>query len=65
MDGSSKFFIEAIENAKIVEQNALREEFFPNEKISFECEDTGSKISIIPNEVYSLDYRIQQLLQRP
>ena len=36
MDGSSKFFIEAIENAKIVEQNALREEFFPSEKISFE-----------------------------
>ena len=36
MDGSSKFFIEAIENEKIVEQNALREEFFPNEKISFE-----------------------------
>ena len=32
MDGSSKFFIEAIEKAKIVEQNALREEFFPNEK---------------------------------
>ena len=58
MDGSSKFFIEAIENAKIVEQNALREEFFPNEKISFECEDTGSKISIIPNEVYSLDTKV-------
>ena len=58
MDGSSKFFIEAIENAKIVEQNALREEFFPNEKISFECEDTGSKISIIPNETYSLDTKV-------
>jgi len=58
MDGSSKFFIEAIENAKIVEQNALREEFFPNEKISFECDDTGSKISIIPNEVYSLDTKV-------
>ena len=49
MDGSSKFFIEAIENAKIIEQNALREEFFPSEKISFECENTGSKISIIPD----------------
>ena len=58
MDGSSKFFIEAIENAKIVEQNALREEFFPNEKISFECEDTGSKISIIPDETYSVDTKV-------
>ena len=55
MDGSSKFFIEAIENAKIVEQNALREEFFPTEKISYECENTGSKISIIPDKNYSLE----------
>ncbi len=58
MDGSSKFFIEAIEEAKIVEQNALREEFIPSEKISFECENTGSKISIIPNESYSVDTKV-------
>ncbi|MDG2500078.1 MAG: bifunctional UDP-3-O-[3-hydroxymyristoyl] N-acetylglucosamine deacetylase/3-hydroxyacyl-ACP dehydratase [Flavobacteriaceae bacterium] len=58
MDGSSKFFIEAIEEAKIVEQNALREEFIPSEKISFECENTGSKISIIPNEIYSVDTKV-------
>ena len=43
MDGSSKFFIQAIEEAKIVEQNALREEFFPNEEISYECKESGSK----------------------
>ena len=41
MDGSSKFFIKAIEDAKIVEQNALREEFFPAEMISYECKDSG------------------------
>ena len=58
MDGSSRFFIEAIEEAKIVEQNALREEFIPSEKISFECENTGSKISIIPNEIYSVDTKV-------
>jgi len=58
MDGSSKEFIEAIENSKIVEQSELREEFFPEEEISFECEDTGSKISIIPNENYSINTKI-------
>jgi UDP-3-O-[3-hydroxymyristoyl] N-acetylglucosamine deacetylase/3-hydroxyacyl-[acyl-carrier-protein] dehydratase len=58
MDGSSKEFIEAIENSKIVEQSELREEFFPEEEISFECENTGSKISIIPNESYSIDTKI-------
>ena len=58
MDGSSKEFIEAIENSKIVEQSELREEFFPEEEISFECENTGSKISIIPNESYAIDTKI-------
>ena len=58
MDGSSKYFIDAIEEANIIEQNALREEFFPNEKISYECEETGSKISIVPDENYSIDTKI-------
>ena len=52
MDGSSKFFINALEQAKIVEQNVLREEFFPSEPISYLCEDTGSKISILPDATY-------------
>ena len=58
MDGSSKYFIDAIEEANIIEQNALREEFFPNEKISYECEETGSKISIVPDENYRIDTKI-------
>ena len=58
MDGSSKFFIEAIEEAKIVEQNALREEFIPSEKISFKCEETGSNLSLIPDNNYRIDTKI-------
>ena len=58
MDGSSKFFINAIEEAKIVEQNALREEFIPSEKISFKCEETGSNLSLIPDNNYSIDTKI-------
>ena len=65
MDGSSKFFINALEQAKIVEQNVLREEFFPSEPISYLCEDTGSKISILPDDnyrVYTLvDYKTRVL----
>jgi len=55
MDGSSKFFVNALEEAKIVEQNVLREEFFPSESITYECEDSGSKISIIPDENYKVN----------
>ena len=65
MDGSSKFFINALEKAKIVEQNVLREEFFPSEPISYVCEDTGSKISILPDDNYRVntlvDYKTKVL----
>ena len=65
MDGSSKFFINALEQAKIVEQNILREEFFPSEPISYVCEDTGSKISILPDDNYCVntlvDYKTKVL----
>ena len=65
MDGSSKFFINALEQAKIVEQNVLREEFFPSEPISYVCEDTGSKISILPDDNYRVntlvDYKTRVL----
>ena len=65
MDGSSKFFIKALEQAKIVEQNVLREEFFPSEPISYLCEDTGSKISILPDDNYRVntivDYKTRVL----
>ena len=65
MDGSSKFFINALEQAKIVEQNVLREEFFPSEPISYLCEDTGSKISILPDDNYRVntlvDYKTRVL----
>ena len=65
MDGSSKFFINALEKAIIVEQNVLREEFFPSEPISYVCEDTGSKISILPDDNYRVntlvDYKTRVL----
>ncbi|MFD2890683.1 bifunctional UDP-3-O-[3-hydroxymyristoyl] N-acetylglucosamine deacetylase/3-hydroxyacyl-ACP dehydratase [Flavobacterium chuncheonense] len=52
MDGSSKFFVEAIENTGIVEQNAERIEFVVKEVISYLDETTGSEITVIPHEDY-------------
>ena len=42
MDGSSKYFVEAIEKAGIKEQNANIEEFIVKEIISYKDEVTGS-----------------------
>jgi UDP-3-O-[3-hydroxymyristoyl] N-acetylglucosamine deacetylase/3-hydroxyacyl-[acyl-carrier-protein] dehydratase len=44
MDGSSKFFVEAIEKAGIVEQEAKRNVYVVKEIISFTDESTGSEI---------------------
>jgi UDP-3-O-[3-hydroxymyristoyl] N-acetylglucosamine deacetylase / 3-hydroxyacyl-[acyl-carrier-protein] dehydratase len=54
MDGSSKFFVEAIEKAGIVEQNAIREEFIVEEVITYMDEESGSEITVIPAEEYQV-----------
>lgn len=54
MDGSSKFFVEALEKAGIVEQQADREEYIVKEVISYKDEATGSEITIIPAEEYKV-----------
>lgn len=54
MDGSSKFFVEAIEKAGIVEQEAVREEFVVEEVISFVDEESGSEITVIPADEYQV-----------
>ncbi len=54
MDGSSKFFIEALEKAGIVEQEADREEYVVKEVISYKDEATGSEITLIPAEEYQV-----------
>ena len=54
MDGSSKFFVEAIEKAGLVEQDAAREEYIVKEVISYTDEESGSEITIIPSEEYQV-----------
>ena len=54
MDGSSKFFVEVLEKAGIVEQDAFREEYIVKEVISFKDEATGSEITIIPSDEYQV-----------
>ena len=54
MDGSSKFFVEAIEKAGIVEQKADREEYVVKEVITYKDEASGSDITLIPSENYEI-----------
>ncbi len=54
MDGSSKYFVEALESAGIKEQEAAREEYIVKDVISYKDEETGSEITIIPSDSYQV-----------
>ena len=54
MDGSSKHFVEALEKAEILEQNAIREEYVVKEVISYKDEETGSEIILMPSDEYQV-----------
>ncbi|MCV9933819.1 bifunctional UDP-3-O-[3-hydroxymyristoyl] N-acetylglucosamine deacetylase/3-hydroxyacyl-ACP dehydratase [Flavobacterium sp. LS1R47] len=54
MDGSSKYFVEAIEKAEIEEQEAQRNVYVVKEVISFTDEATGSEILVMPSDDYQV-----------
>jgi UDP-3-O-[3-hydroxymyristoyl] N-acetylglucosamine deacetylase / 3-hydroxyacyl-[acyl-carrier-protein] dehydratase len=52
MDGSSKYFVEAIEKVGVIEQDAERYVYVVKEVISYTDEATGSEVTVIPSEEY-------------
>mgnify|MGYP006224136135 FL=1 len=54
MDGSSKYFVEAIKKAGIKEQSKERSEYIVKDVISYYDEETGSDITIIPSKYYEV-----------
>ncbi|NJY63762.1 bifunctional UDP-3-O-[3-hydroxymyristoyl] N-acetylglucosamine deacetylase/3-hydroxyacyl-ACP dehydratase [Salinimicrobium sp. CDJ15-81-2] len=54
MDGSSKFFVEALEEAGIEEQECEREEFVVTDVIRYVDDKTGSEILVMPADEYQV-----------
>ena len=54
MDGSSKYFIEALENAGIKELKEKRKEFVVKNVISYKDKESGSEITVIPADEYQV-----------
>ncbi|WP_299677663.1 bifunctional UDP-3-O-[3-hydroxymyristoyl] N-acetylglucosamine deacetylase/3-hydroxyacyl-ACP dehydratase [uncultured Dokdonia sp.] len=54
MDGSSKFFVEALEKAGIQEQEECRNEYVVKEVISYVDEESGSEIILMPADEYQV-----------
>lgn len=54
MDGSSKYFVEAIEKAGVIQQEAERQVYVVKEVISYTDEATGSEIIVMPADTYQV-----------
>ena len=54
LDGSSKYFVEAIESVGVVEQNVAREYLVVKEVLTYSDPATGSEITIIPSDTYEV-----------
>ncbi|GHA32403.1 3-hydroxyacyl-[acyl-carrier-protein] dehydratase FabZ [Salinimicrobium marinum] len=54
MDGSSKYFVQVLEEAGIEEQDAEREEYVVNEVICYRDDKTGSEIMLLPADEYQV-----------
>lgn len=54
MDGSSKYFVEALEKAGIDEQDTPRDYYVVKEVISYTDEATGSEIIVMPADDYQV-----------
>ncbi|NDW11681.1 bifunctional UDP-3-O-[3-hydroxymyristoyl] N-acetylglucosamine deacetylase/3-hydroxyacyl-ACP dehydratase [Bacteroides sp. 214] len=55
LDGSAKYYVEQIEQVGIVEQNALKDFYIIKSKIEFRDEKTGSCITVLPDDNFSLN----------
>ncbi|WP_204345154.1 bifunctional UDP-3-O-[3-hydroxymyristoyl] N-acetylglucosamine deacetylase/3-hydroxyacyl-ACP dehydratase [Psychroserpens algicola] len=54
MDGSSKFFVEALEKAGITDQDDFREEYVVSDVVSYSDEESGSEIIVMPAKEYQV-----------
>lgn len=58
LDGSAKYYVDAIKRVGIEEQKAEQKVFVVRHKIEYKNEETGTKITLLPDDDYSLDVHI-------
>jgi len=58
LDGSAKYYVEQIQQIGIEEQKAERDYFIVRKKIEYCIPETGAKITILPDDVFSVDVHI-------
>ncbi len=55
LDGSARYYVEEIQRVGIEEQQAERRYFSVKKKMEFYCETTNTRITLLPDEEYSVN----------
>ena len=58
LDGSAKYFVEGIQQVGIEEQSAEKDYYIVRKKIEYFVPETGAKITILPDDTFSVDVHI-------
>jgi len=58
LDGSAKYFVEGIQKVGIEEQSAEKDYYIVRKKIEYSVPETGAKITILPDDTFSVDVHI-------
>ncbi len=55
LDGSARYYVEAIERTGLVEQESERRYFQVKEKMEYVCEETQTRLTLLPDEDYNVN----------
>jgi UDP-3-O-[3-hydroxymyristoyl] N-acetylglucosamine deacetylase/3-hydroxyacyl-[acyl-carrier-protein] dehydratase len=58
LDGSARYYVEAIQKNGIEEQKAEKDYFIVRKKIEYSIPESGAKIIILPDDTFSVDVHI-------
>ena len=58
LDGSAKFFVEKLKEVGTVELDAEKDYYIVRKKIEYSIPETGAKITILPDDTFSIDVHI-------
>ncbi|HQF10767.1 MAG TPA: bifunctional UDP-3-O-[3-hydroxymyristoyl] N-acetylglucosamine deacetylase/3-hydroxyacyl-ACP dehydratase [Paludibacteraceae bacterium] len=58
LDGSARFYAEKIKEVGIIEQKAEKDFYVVRKKIEYSLPDSNSKITLLPDDVFSVDVHI-------
>lgn len=58
LDGSAKYYVQKIKEAGVEEQSADKDYYIVRKKIELTIPETGAKITLLPDDTFSLDVHI-------